>query len=136
MHTLNVKQLKALAKEQRIKGYYKLRKVELIKMLNDDAPVVSRSVQTPAPRPVPASTKIKIEAPRPAQRPVPAPRSSLVHTITTYVKPTLEKVKQVCDWGINKVVDAKDFINTNLSQLINWASNPSKVRTTTYVRFS
>ncbi len=59
---MNVRDLKALARERKIKGYYNLRKAELIGMLND-APVVSRprvasSKQALTPRPVPAPRPI------------------------------------------------------------------------------
>ena len=102
--TFNVEQLKALARERGIKEYYKLRKAELIELMSNDTLGVSQPAQTlipvPAPRPVkqrpvPAPRKIKKEV----SRPVPAPRPSLVNTITNYVKPTLEKVKQVFDLG-------------------------------------
>ena len=68
MQTMNVKLLKALARECGIKGYYKICKAELIEKLNSDAPVVLRPVQ--APRPVPAPRVVR-------QRPVPAPRNIL-----------------------------------------------------------
>ncbi len=217
--SMNVKQLKALARERGIKGYCKLRKAQLIERVND-TPVVSRQrpltrngkhrknivkkttktstkhndvkvapktqpikserpIPAPRPikseRPIPAPRPIKSERPIPAPRPVqtpsqatlnpvrtnpvlqgvvdsgkvlkrpvprprristlrpvpaprpaprPVPRTNVVDVITDYVKPKLEKLKQVFDWGKKKGVNAKAFINTNLNQLISWASNP------------
>ena len=71
MENKTVKELKQIAKERKIKGYYKFKKEDLVIALRPQRSILSwllpRSV--PTPRPIPA--------PRPvvAQRPIPAPRS-------------------------------------------------------------
>ena len=77
MENKTVKELKQIAKERRIKYYYKLKKEDLVRALQPQRSILSwvRSVVAPQPvqRPVPAPRPIP--APRPvAQRPVPAPR--------------------------------------------------------------
>ena len=77
MENKTVKELKQIAKERRIKYYYKLKKEDLVRALQPQRSILSwvRSVVAPQPvqRPVPAPRSIP--APRPvAQRPVPAPR--------------------------------------------------------------
>ena len=102
--TSTVKQLKALVREQVIKGYYRL--VELIKMLNGDAPVVSRPVQKP---------KIKIEAPRPSQSVVdikPVRQNALLQGLVDSGKVIQKKVIEFGKWFMSytpakpKIVDA------------------------------
>ena len=62
MENQSVKQLKALAKEKGIKGYYKMRKAELIKALNDgDLLTSSNVIDQPIPEiniPIPAPSRI------------------------------------------------------------------------------
>ena len=69
VETMNVIQLKALARERGIKGYYKLRKAELIDLLSGDALVVSRPVQAPkGSRPPTPTTNDLIDFNTPAKR--------------------------------------------------------------------
>ena len=89
MENKTVKELREIAKERKIKYYYKLRREDLVRTLQ---PIVQRPVPAPRPvvqRPVPAPRSIPatrsiaqspmvqrpVPAPRPVvQRPVPAPR--------------------------------------------------------------
>ena len=78
MENKTVKELKQIAKERRIKYYYKLKKEDLVRALQPQRSILSWvwSVVAPQPvqRPVPAPRSIP--APRlVVQRPVPAPRS-------------------------------------------------------------
>ena len=111
VNTMTVKELKVIARERGIKGYYKLRKADLIQMLNDTPiptprPIkVERPVPAPRPikveRPVPTPRPIKVERPVPAprpiktERPIPTPRSKQI-----VLKPEVE------DYKIYKVYEA------------------------------
>ena len=70
MENKTVKELREIAKERKIKYYYKLRKEDLMRALQ---PVVQRPV--PAPRPVAAPRSI-------AQSPIAAPRP-VVHKVSS-----------------------------------------------------
>ena len=79
MENKTVKELKEIAKERKIKYYYKLRKEDLVRALQ---PIVQRPVPAlrliPATRPVAAPRSIAqspiVQRPVPAPRPVPATR--------------------------------------------------------------
>ena len=85
MENKTVKELREIAKERKIKYYYKLRREDLMRVLQ---PVVQRPVTAPRPvvqRPVPAPLPVVQRpgsAPRPVvQRPVPAPRPAVQRPI-------------------------------------------------------
>ena len=67
MENKTVKELKQIAKERRIKFYYKLKKEDLVRALQPQRSILSWVRSVVAPR--------SIHAPQPVQRPVPAPRS-------------------------------------------------------------
>ena len=67
MENKTVKELKQIAKERRIKYYYKLKKEDLVRALQPQRSILSWVRSVVAPRSIPA--------PQPVQRPVPAPRS-------------------------------------------------------------
>ena len=79
MENRNVKKLREIAKERKIKYYYKMRKDDLIRVINNTSSqrsILSWFVQRPipAPRPTPVPVQRPIPAPRPVvQRPIPAP---------------------------------------------------------------
>ena len=128
MENKTVKELKEIAKERRIKYYYKLRKEDLVRALQ---PIVKRPV--PAPRPVAALRPVP--APRPAvQRPVPAPRpvrSILDEPIPSSVSsPVLAPesagffstltaaAKSVASYVANKYNDIKDWIEPYVPEVV------------------
>ena len=84
MENRNVKELRQIAKERKIKYYYKMRKDYLVRVINNTSS--QRSILSWAvPRPV---VQRPIPAPRPVvQRPVPAPRP-VVPTIRVRIVPS------------------------------------------------
>ena len=81
MENKTVKKLKEIAKERKIKYYYKLRKEDLVRALQPivhQAESLRSSRPVPAPRPIPAPRSIAqspiVQRPVAAPRPVPAPR--------------------------------------------------------------
>ena len=81
MENKTVKELKQIAKERKIKGYYKFKKEDLVRALQPQRSILSwfrsgasdeRRRPVPAPRPIPAPRSIA-QSPI-IQRPIPAPR--------------------------------------------------------------
>lgn len=112
MERKTVIQLKSMAKERGLKGYSKLRKAELINML-------SALVAKPTPSTSSASANSEVVDPQ---------ANKVVTAIGTYVKPTLERVKQAYNWSNTKAADLSGFINKNLDDLIDWAKKPSMTK--------
>ena len=124
MENKTVKELREIAKERKIKYYYKLRREDLMRALQPVAqrpipaprPVVQRPVPAPRPtvqrptldEPIPSSASSPVLAPAP-KRPVPAPRpvagsARLTSTLTTaarsvasYVSNTFNKLLEWID---------------------------------------
>ena len=96
---MNVKELKAIAKEQGIKGYYRLRKAELIEILGIQAP------------PTDAPTTIMEEPVPEINKPVLSPTkmenrsrvSSLVELGKKQVDSVSKAINEFADWIINLV---------------------------------
>ena len=130
MNTMKVVELKALAKKRGLKGYSRLRKAELIDLLDAKpvpAPRDMKPIAAPSnakPVPVPVDTKL-VPTPRGTKQ---VPQSKIEGVISSYVKPALKQVKKAFDWSKSKVVDMTSFINKNLDELIGWAQNPSKAK--------
>ena len=98
IQNMNVKELKALARDSSHNGYYKFRKAELINLL--DTPVVSRPV--PAPRVV-------------RQRPVPAPRNILDTKVPNI---DVEPMKLIP--FLKKITDIPQVVKTKTKEWYNW----------------
>ena len=75
MENKTVKELKQIAKERKIKGYYKFKKEDLVRALQPQRSLLSWLLPrpVPAPRPIPAPRPVVAQSPI-VQRPVPAPR--------------------------------------------------------------
>ena len=101
---LTVKELRMIARDRGINGYYKLKKDELVRLISEP--------QTP-----PGS---------PPQTPSSPPREqkTLLTNIKEYAKPALTQVKKAFDWSRKAAVNLDDFINKNLTGLINWTNKP------------
>ena len=111
---MNVKELKALAKERRIKGYYRLRKAELIEILGIQAP------------PTNAPTAIMDEPVPEINKPVLSPTKmeniSRVPSLVGLAKKKLDSVNKVinkfADWLINLVPEPiRRTVNTGVENL-------------------
>ena len=75
MENKTVKELKQIAKERKIKGYYKFKKEDLVRALQPQRSLLSWLLPrpVPAPRPIPAPRPVVVQSPI-VQRPVPTPR--------------------------------------------------------------
>ena len=102
MEQLKVTQLKALAKECGLKGYSKLRKAELIELINRHVPTTKELVNLPAP------PKCKVKGkPKPFTSTILDKAVSLSTPILTPVKAVVSKVIQK---GKEKLNDFYDWL--------------------------
>ena len=88
MDSKTVAQLKAEAKNLGLRNYSRLRKQELIDLINQPRGADTTKVAKPTPvtRPIPAPrTKVVEQIPTPVTRPIPAPRTKVVKQIPTPV---------------------------------------------------
>ena len=125
MHRNTVVQLRALAKERGLKGYSRLRKDDLIQVINDARPIPTP--RTMRPIPAPRTLTKPVPAPRTLAKPIPTPRVSRIkQAINTYVKPTLIGIKKAFDWIPKQALNLNSYITKNLNDLIGWAKSPSQ----------
>ena len=121
MENLKVKDLKALAKERGIKGYYKLRKAELIQALTpvsdqarpEDPPIPQKIIDQPIP-------EINIPILTPSKPTNPSKVSQLKNLASKAAKPVNREINKFADWivsepikkSVNKRVDSlKETVN-------------------------
>ena len=125
MENLNIKQLKALAKERSIKGYYKMRKAHLIKALSpedlidlgEDAgnirqPTSNKSPSNVIDQPIP---EINIPILRPTN---PSKVSQLKNLASKAAKPIKREINKFADWIISQVPEPiKKTVNKRVDSL-------------------
>ena len=135
---MNVKELKAIAKEQGIKGYYRLRKAELIEILGIQAPPTEAPatiMEEPAPEIMeePAPEIMEEPAPEIMEEPVPeinnpvlSPTkmenrsrvSSLAGLAKKQVDSVNKAINEFADWIINLVPEPiRRTVNTGVENL-------------------
>ena len=98
MENLKVKDLKALAKEKGIKGYYRLRKAELIEVLTPvgDQPIPQNIIDQPIP-------EINIPILEPSKPANPSKVSQLKNLASKAAKPVKREINKFADWIISQV---------------------------------
>ena len=126
MENLNIKQLKKLAKEQSIKGYYKMRKAELIKALSPEEdlidlgkdagnirqPTSNKSPSNVIDQPIP---EINIPILRPTN---PSKVSQLKNLASKAAKPVKREINKFANWIISKVPEPiKKTVNKRVESL-------------------
>ena len=113
MENLKVKDLKALAKERGIKGYYKLRKAELIQALT---PVGDHTQpQNIMDQPIP---EIDIPILEPSQPENTSKVSQLKNLASNAAKPVKREINKFADWIISKVPELiKKTVNERVNSL-------------------
>ena len=113
MENLKVKDLKALAKERGIKGYYKLRKAELIQALT---PVGDHSQpQNIMDQPIPEIDIPILEPSKPANT---SKVSQLKNLASKAAKPVKREINKFADWIISKVPEPiKKTVNERVNSL-------------------
>ena len=113
MENLKVKDLKALAKERGIKGYYKLRKAELIQALT---PVGDPSQpQNIMDQPIPEIDIPILEPSKPANL---SKVSQLKNLASNAAKPVKREINKFADWIISKVPEPiKKTVNERVNSL-------------------
>ena len=126
MDSLNIKQLKKLAREQGIKGYYKMRKAELIKALSPEEdlidlgkdagnirqPTSNKSLLNVIDQPIP---EINIPILRPTN---PFKVSQLKNLASKAAKPVKREINKFADWIISQVPEPiKKTVNKRVDSL-------------------
>ena len=113
MENFKVKDLKALAKERGIKGYYKLRKAELIQALT---PVSDPSQpQNIMDQPIPEIDIPILEPSKPANT---SKVSQLKNLASNAAKPVKREINKFADWIISKVPEPiKKTVNERVNSL-------------------
>ena len=128
---MKVTELKALARERGLKRYSKLRKAELINLLNGDAPVVSRPVQAArpaAPRTIRknalfegllARKQAEVKEVKPHATPVPRPVPTQTNILDTKVPNiNVEPMKPIP--FLKKITDIPQIVKTKTNSWYNW----------------
>ena len=113
MENLKVKDLKALAKERGIKGYYKLRKAELIQALTPvgDPPQLQNIMDQPIP-------EIDIPILEPSKPANTSKVSQLKNLASKAAKPVKREINKFADWIISKVPEPiKKTVNERVNSL-------------------
>ena len=119
MENLKVKDLKALAKERGIKGYYKLRKAELIHALTpvsnhsqpEDPPIPQNIIDQPIP-------EINISILKPSKPANPSKVSQLKNLASKAAKPVKREINKFADWIISQVPEPiKKTVNKRVNSL-------------------
>ena len=112
MENLKVKDLKALAKEKGIKGYYRLRKAELIEVLT---PVGDPTPQNIIDQPIPEIDIPILEPSKPANT---SKVSQLKNLASNAAKPVKREINKFADWIISKVPEPiKKTVNERVDSL-------------------
>ena len=113
MENLKVKELKALAKERGIKGYYRMRKAELIQALTPvgDPPQPQNIMDQPIP-------EIDIPILEPSQPENTSKVSQLKNLASNAAKPIKREISKFADWIISKVPEPiKKTVNERVESL-------------------
>ena len=113
MENLKVKDLKALAKERGIKGYYRLRKAELIEVLTPvgDPPIHQNIIDQPIP-------EIDIPILEPSKPANTSKVSQLKNLASNAAKPVKREINKFADWIISKVPEPiKKTVNERVDSL-------------------
>ena len=113
MENFKVKDLKALAKEKGIKGYYRLRKAELINALNqvNDPPQPQNIIDQQIP-------EINIPILTPSKPTNPSKVSQLKNLALKAAKPVKREINKFADWIISKVSEPiKKSVNKRVDSL-------------------
>ena len=113
MENFKVKDLKALAKERGIKGYYRLRKAELIEVLTPvgDPPIPQNIIDQPIP-------EIDIPILEPSKHANTSKVSQLKNLASNAAKPVKREINKFADWIISKVPEPiKKTVNERVDSL-------------------
>ena len=113
MENLKVKDLKALAKERGIKGYYRLRKAELIEALTPagDPPQLQNIMDQPIP-------EIDIPILEPSKPVNLSKVTKLKNLASNAAKPVKREINKFADWIISKVPEPiKNTVNERVDSL-------------------
>ena len=113
MENIKVKDLKALAKERGIKGYYKMRKAELIQALTpvSDPSQPLNIIDQPIP-------EINIPILKPSKPIIPSKVSQLKNLASKAAKPVNREINKFADWIISQVPEPiKKTVNNRVDSL-------------------